>query len=231
MLFQEDKACLSKGKQKVLSPLSEDEIDQLLKGHATTQAKANRQCAHGHESVGETSSSFENDDSLIISFIDQQTDNDNPAVISYEDHPPYCLTTEDHSIQDYFSDSSYVSCAEMFFQEEICSSICSEIFEAHEHIFTEEHDEGKSKFEAKDTLFFQQEVAVANLHIFHDPLASLLQPAVTVFIAMFSDEGDHGQLCLWMPSDRYLLLLMRSNQENQSRRHLLDWLHWHFDIV
>ena len=72
---------------------------------------------------------------------------------------------------------------------------------------------------------------MANLHVFHDPLASLLQPTVKVFIAVFSDEGDHGQLCFWMPRDRFVLLTRRSNQENQSRRHLLDWLHWHFDIV
>ena len=75
MLFHEDNHCLSKIKQKELSPLSEDEIDQLLKGHVTAQAKADLQCTHGQESVGETSSSFENDDGLVISFIDQQTDN------------------------------------------------------------------------------------------------------------------------------------------------------------
>ncbi len=149
----------------------------------------------------------------------------------FEDDLPYCQTIEDQSIYDYLSDSSYVSCVEMFLQEEICSSTCSEFFEAHEHTFTEAHDEGRSEFEAKETLFFQQEVAVANLHVFHDPLASLLQPAVIVFIAVFTDEGDHGQLCFWMPRDRFVLLTRRSNQENQSRRHLLDWLHWHFDIV
>jgi len=35
-----DNYYLSKRKQKVLSPLFEDEIDQLLKGHAIAQAKA-----------------------------------------------------------------------------------------------------------------------------------------------------------------------------------------------
>ena len=35
----EDNHCLRKRKQKVLSPLSEDEIDQNLKGHLTAQAK------------------------------------------------------------------------------------------------------------------------------------------------------------------------------------------------
>ena len=75
----------------------------------------------------------------------------------------------------------------------------------------------------KDTMFFQQEV---NLHVFHDPLEKLLQSAVKVSIAVFSDEGDHGQLCFWMPSYQYLLLTRRSDQKNQSRSHLLDWLHW-----
>ena len=75
MLFHEDNHYLSKIKQKVLSPLSEDEIDQLLKGHVTAQAKADLQCPHGQESVGETSSSLENDDGLVISFIYEQTDN------------------------------------------------------------------------------------------------------------------------------------------------------------
>ena len=70
---------------------------------------------------------------------------------------------------------------------------------------------------------------MANLHVFYDPLASLLQPAVKVFITMFC--CSHGQLCFWMPSDRFVLLTRRSDKKNQSRRHLLDWLHWHFDIV
>ena len=75
MLFQEDNYCLNKRKQKVLSLLSEDEIDQLLKGHVTAQANAGLQCAHGQEGVGEASSTFESNDSLEISFIDQRTDN------------------------------------------------------------------------------------------------------------------------------------------------------------
>ena len=77
-------------------------------------------------------------------------------------------------------------------------------------------------------MFFQQEV---NLHVFQDPLANLLQSAVKVIIAVFSDEGDHGQLCFWVPSYQFPLLTKKSDRENQSRRHLLDWLHWHFDIV
>ena len=72
---------------------------------------------------------------------------------------------------------------------------------------------------------------MAKIHVFQDPMAALLQSTVKVIIAVFSDEGEYGQLCFWMPSDRFVLLIMRSDWENQSRRHLLDWLHWHFDIV
>jgi len=85
----------------------------------------------------------------------------------------------------------------MFFQEDICLSTCSNFFEDQEHTFTEVHYEGRSKSKEKDTLFLQQEV---NLHVFQDPLENLLQSAVKVIIAVFSDEGDHGQLCFWMPS-------------------------------
>jgi len=65
-----------------------------------------------------------------------------------------------------------------------------------------------------------------NLHVFQDPLASLLQPAVKVIGAVFSDEGYYGRLCFWRPSYQYLLLTRIYDSENQSRRHLLDWLHW-----
>ena len=113
----------------------------------------------------------------------------------------------------------------MFFEEEIGSYICSEFFEDQEHtLIYEERPESREK----DTLFFQQEV---NLHVFQDPMADLLQSAVKVIIVGFSDERDHGQSCVWMPSYRYQLLTRRADRNNQSRSHLLDWLHWQFDIV
>lgn len=164
-----------------------------------------------------------------ISFLMIDECNENLAVISYEDDLPYIQTTKDQTIQDSISDSSsYVSCFEMLFQEEIYSSTCSDFFEAQEHTFTEVHDKDRSESEEKDTLFFQQE---ERLHVFQDPMADLLQSTVKVIIAVFSDEGEYGQLYFWMPSYQYSLLTRRSDQENQSRRHLLDWLHWHFDIV
>lgn len=95
-----DNYCLSKRKQKALSPLSEEEIDQLLKGHVTAQATADLLCTHSQESVGKISSSVEKDDCLV----DQQIDNvflhkdDNTVVILFQDDLPYCQTTKDQSI-------------------------------------------------------------------------------------------------------------------------------------
>jgi len=87
--------------------LSEDEIDQLLKGHVTAQAKADLQCPHGQESVGETSSSFENDDGLVISFIDQQKDNiffheDDKAVMFDNLEDCFLFKNDlDHEVEEY----------------------------------------------------------------------------------------------------------------------------------
>ena len=69
MLFQEENNHLNKIKQKLVSPLSEDEIDQLLKGQVTAQNNVGQQCAHGQEGVGETFSSFENIDSIEITLL------------------------------------------------------------------------------------------------------------------------------------------------------------------
>lgn len=108
----------------------------------------------------------------------------------------------------------------MFFKEEICSSTCSKLFEDQEPTLIYEK---RSASQENDTLFLQQE---ERTYVLHDPMADLLQTTVKVIIAVFSDEGDHGQLCFWRPSYQYLLLTRRSDQENQSRRHILDWLHW-----
>jgi len=107
MLFQEDNNCLSKRKQNVLSPVSEDEIDLLLKGQVAAQTNAGLQCAHGQEVVGETSSSFENDDSLEIRFIDQQRDNiffhENDKAIMFDNLEDFFLFKNDldHEIEEY----------------------------------------------------------------------------------------------------------------------------------
>lgn len=181
--------------------------------------------------VDDRNDSVEHQESAEVSFLminEYNEEHENLAVISYEDDQKSIQTIEDQNIQDCLLDSSsYVSCFEMFF-EEICSSTCSEFFEDQEHTSTEVHSERRSKSTEKDTLFLQQEV---NLHAFQDPMADLLQSAEKVIISVFSDEGDHGKLCFWVPSYQFPLLTKKSDRENQSIRHLLDWLHWHFDIV
>jgi len=89
--------------------------------------------------------------SLLIDECNEE--HDNLAVISYEDDLQYIQTSADQTIQDSLSDSSsYVSCFEMFFEEEIFSPICSEYFEDQEHtIIYEERPESREKY----TLFFQ----------------------------------------------------------------------------
>ena len=144
--------------------------------------------------------------------------NENLDIISCQDDQKYIQTIADQTIMDSISDSSsYVSCFEVFVEEEICSSACSKFFGDQEHY------EGRSESKEKDILFLQHEV---NLHVVHDPMENLLQSAVKVIIAVFSDEGDHGQLCFWRPSYQYQLLTRRSDRKNQSRSRLLDWLHW-----
>ena len=73
---------------------------------------------------------FEHQESAEVSFLMIDECNENLAVISYEDDLQYIQATEAQNIQDCHSDfSSYVSCFEMFFQEENCSSTCPEFFE------------------------------------------------------------------------------------------------------
>ena len=67
--INEDNHCLSKREQKLLSPLFEDEIDQLLHDHVTVQVGIDLQYAHGQEGDGGTYSFAEKDDSLENSFI------------------------------------------------------------------------------------------------------------------------------------------------------------------
>ena len=74
--------------------------------------------------------SFKNHLEVSFLIIDEcNEEHDNLAVISYEDDLQYIQTMEDQNIQDFHSDSSsYVSCVEMFLQEEICSFYLFRIF-------------------------------------------------------------------------------------------------------
>ena len=107
---------------------------------------------------------------------------------------------------------------------------CIKIAEDQEHILAEAHYEERSDSREKGTLFLLDQREV-NFHFFQDPVASLLQLAVKVIIVVANNEGYHGQLCFWVPNCKYLLLSRESDWVNQSRRHFLGWLHWHFDIT
>jgi len=73
------------------------------------------------------------------------------AVISCQDDHKCIQTIVDQTIMDPISySSSYVSCFETFFEEEICSSPCSEFFEDQERALIYEE---KSKAREKDILF------------------------------------------------------------------------------
>ena len=92
-----------------------------------------------------------------VSFLMIDECNENMAIISYEDYPNNIQTIDDQNIQDSLSNSSsYVSCFEMFFEEEICSSTCSEFFEDQEYTFFEVHYEGRLESKENDTLFFSK---------------------------------------------------------------------------
>ena len=69
----ENNHCLSKRKQKVLSPLSEDEIDLLLRGLVPAQSNVEMQCAHGQEDDGGPSSSSEKE-GFVVETIDKAFD-------------------------------------------------------------------------------------------------------------------------------------------------------------
>ena len=58
---KEDNYSFIQRKQRVLPPLTEDEIDQLLKIHVTNQDNVVLQCSHSQECVSKTSSIIENE--------------------------------------------------------------------------------------------------------------------------------------------------------------------------
>ena len=86
--------------------------------------------------------------------------NDNFVAMSYEDDQQCIKIAQDQGIEDCHSDFPYISCFELLFQEDICSPICSEIFEDYEYTLAEVHYEERSYSREKDTLFllYQREV-------------------------------------------------------------------------
>jgi len=209
---------LSRRKQKPLSPLSEEEIDQLLKGLVIAQATTDLQCTHSQESVGETSSSFEKDDYLVISFVDQQTDkavmfdnledcflfkNDLDHEVERDNMPEFFMVKEPTA--NTHMAEAYTSLCLSINQQSI---VLSDQNEASTYIFNV-GSQGK--------IVFQD---------YQDPFGILLQALEKINLAWFMiiNFGFSGYFEL--PTGSSFRLLEKSESRNLVCSHLLDWLHW-----
>ena len=227
----EDNHCLSKRKQKVLSPLSEDEIDQLLKGHVSVEATTDLQCTHSQESVGETSSSFENDDGLVISFIDQQTDNiffhkDDKAVMFDNLEDCFLFKNDlDHEDEEYELERDNMPGFLMVKEPtantqmaEAHTSLCIPI--PQKSIVLSDQNEGSTCIFAAGS---QDKIVLQD---YQDPFGILLQALEKINVAWFViiSLGFSGYCEL--PTCTSFRLLEKSESRNLVCSHLLDWLHW-----
>ena len=230
-LSYEDNYCLSRIKQKALSPLSEEEIDQLLKGHATAQTTTDLQCTHSQESVGETSSSFENDDSLVISFIDQQIDNiffheDDEAVMfdDLEDCFPF-KNDLDHEIEEYKLErdnmSKFLTVKEFTantHMAEAYTSLCLPINQ-QPTVLSDQN-------EASTYIFAAGSPNKIVLQDYQDPFGILLQALEKINVLWFIIISFGFSGYFELPTGSSFRLLEISKSRNLVCSHLLDWLHW-----
>ena len=230
-LSYEDNYCSSRRKQKALSPLSEEEIYQLLKGLVTTQAKADLQCTHGHESVGETSSSFENDDSLVISFIDQQTDNiffheDDKAVMFDDLEDCFLFKNDlDHKVEEYKLErdnmSKFLTVKEFTVNTHMAEAYTSMCLPINQQptVFSDQN-------EASTYIFAAGSPNKIVLQDYQDPFGILLKALEKINVSWFIiiSFGFSGYSELHIGSSFRLLEI--SESRNLVCSHLLDWLHW-----
>ena len=201
--------------------MSEDEIDQLLKGHVTAQAKADFQCPHGQESVGETYSSFENDDSLVISFIEQQTDNilfheDDKAVMFDNLEDCFLFKNDlDHEIEEYMPELLMVKEPTANTQmADLCISIPQKSI-----VLLDQNEVDTSIFAAgsPDKPVLQD---------FQDPFSILLQTLERINVAWFIVMSFGFSDCVELHTGSSFCLLKENKSRNLGCSHLLDWLHW-----
>jgi len=212
-LSYEDNYGSSRRKQKALSPLSEEEIDQLLKGLVTAQATTDSQCTHGHESVGETSSSLENDDSLVISFVDQQKDK---AVMF--DHLEDCFLFKNDLEHEVERDNAVKEITANTHMAEVYTSLCLPINQ-QPTVLSDQN-------EVSTYIFVVGSPNKIVLQDYQDPFGILLQTLEKINIAWFIivSFGFSGHCEL--PTGSSFRLLEKSESRNLVCSHLLDWLHW-----
>ena len=211
--FQEAKTCLSKRKPKILSPLFEEEIDQLLKGLVTAQATTDLQCTHSQESVGETSSSFANDDCLVISFVDQQKDK---AVMF--DHLEDCFWFKNDLEHEIERDNMIKEFTVNTHMAEVYTSLCLPINQ-QPIVLSDQNEASTYSFDVGS----QDEIVLQD---YQDPFGILLQALEKINIAWFIIISFGFSGCFELPTGSSFCLLEISERKNLVCSHLLDWLHW-----
>jgi len=217
-LSYEDNYCLNKRKQKELSPLSEEEIDQLLKGQVTAQARANLKCTLGQENVGKTSSSFEKDDCLVINFVDQQID----KVVMFDNLEDRFLFKNDldHEVERE-------NMPEFFMVKEPTAS--TQMAEAHTSLcipipwksipLSDQNGESARIFAAGSP----NKIVLQD---YQDPCGILLKALEKINVAWFIIISFGFSGYLELPTGSSFRLLEISESRNLVCSHLLDWLHW-----
>ena len=234
MLFQEYNNCLSKRKQKVLSPLSEDEIDQILKGHVIAQANAGLQCAHGQEGVGETSSTFENDDNFEIRFIDQRIDivflHEDDRVVMFDnlevcflfrnglDYEIEECETKRHSMPEFK--------LEFLMLEEFTAN--TQIAEAYISLCLPINQQPTvllDQNEGSTCIFVAGSQDKLELQDFQDSFGILLQAIEKMNVAWFVSISLGFSCSGELPTCTSFYLLGESESRISVSGHLLDWLH------
>jgi hypothetical protein len=83
--------------------------------------------------------------------------------------------------------------------------------------------------EACLSVFVHQEEMI--FHGFQDTVVILLQSLVKEEFVSFISSDFGFNFCFQLPSFTFVCLLKKNVSRGQSRRKLLDWLHWYFIIT
>ena len=179
------------------------------------------QRADGQEGVGETSSSFKNDDGLVISFIDQQIHNiffheDDKAVMFDNLEDCFLFKNDlDHEVEEYMSEFLMVKEPTANTQmADLCISI------PQKSIFLSDQNE------VDTSIFAAGSPDKPVLQDFQDPFSILLQTLERINIAWFIIIRFGFSGYFELPTGSSVRLLRENKSRNLGCSHLLDWLHW-----
>jgi len=189
------------------------------------------QCAHGQEGVGEASSTFENDDSLEIGFIDQQTDNvflheDDMAIMF--DNLEECFLFKKvldydieecepkrHSMPEF--ESEFLMVEEFTASTQIAeayTALCLPINQ--QPTVLSDHNEGST------CIFVVGSQDKLVLHDFQDPFGILLQASEKMNVSWFISISLGFSCSCELPTCTSFYLLRESERRTSVCSHLLD---------